>query len=108
MNPRNSSVGAFAFAIVLALASAPDATAQAWPSKQVRVVIAFPPGGGTDITGRMLAKKFTAITSAEMREHFKRDGADAVGSTPEELGALFGREVARYKKIIESAKVRAD
>jgi tripartite-type tricarboxylate transporter receptor subunit TctC len=41
--------------------SAPGAQAQSYPSKQIRVVIAFPPGGPTDAIGRVifneLAKK---------------------------------------------------
>ena len=38
---------------------ASNAAAQAWPAKPVRVVIAFAPGGGTDIMGRLLSKKFS-------------------------------------------------
>ncbi|MET0542972.1 MAG: tripartite tricarboxylate transporter substrate-binding protein, partial [Variovorax sp.] len=33
------------------------ASAQAWPSKPVRVVIPFPPGGTLDTVGRALAQK---------------------------------------------------
>jgi len=49
-----------------------------------------------------------ALNSPEMRDLLTKDGADPVGSTPEELAALFGREVARYAKIIAAAKVQAD
>lgn len=38
---------------VLALPAA--ARAQAWPSRPVRIVIAYPPGGSTDVLGRTLA-----------------------------------------------------
>ena len=31
------------------------ARAQAWPSRPVRIVIAYPPGGSTDVLGRTLA-----------------------------------------------------
>ena len=48
-----------AVSVMLALGSACDAAAQAWPAKQVRMVVAFPPGGGTDIAARMLAKKYS-------------------------------------------------
>ena len=42
---------------VAALALASAAHGQAYPSKPVRMIVAYPPGGGTDIVGRMLAQK---------------------------------------------------
>jgi len=44
----------FAFA---ALAVPAAVHAQVYPSKPVRMIVAYPPGGGTDIVGRMLAQK---------------------------------------------------
>ena len=37
------------------------AFAQAWPSKPVRIVVAYPPGGGIDVLGRQLADKLTGM-----------------------------------------------
>ena len=34
--------------------------AHAWPTKPVRIVVAYPPGGGIDVLGRQLAEKLTA------------------------------------------------
>ena len=38
---------------------APLAVAQTYPAKTVRMIVAYPPGGGTDIVGRLIAQKFT-------------------------------------------------
>jgi tripartite-type tricarboxylate transporter receptor subunit TctC len=40
------------------VASPMPAAAQQWPEKTVRILIPFPPGGGTDIQGRVLATVF--------------------------------------------------
>jgi len=205
MNVSVASGAASAAAIVFAVAFAPHAGAQAWPAKTVRIVMPFPPGGGTDQMGRLFAKRFTEtfgqtffaenrpgaggligaeivaksppdgytilVTTAslsvnaslhrkltfdplkdlapvswlvsvplllaahpsvpaktpqedivaklhaetvkglalfEVRKHLTTDGAEPVGSTPEELGVFFGREVAKYAKIIARANIRAD
>ena len=42
------------------LSFAAAATAQSWPVKPVRIVVAYPPGGGIDVLGRQLAEKLTA------------------------------------------------
>src|SRR2546430_16598135 len=44
--------------LVLALAAG-TAYAQSWPAKPVRIVVAYPPGGGIDVMARQLADKLT-------------------------------------------------
>lgn len=43
----------------LAIAAAGPAGAQQYPSKPIRMIIGFPPGGGTDIVGRIVGQKLS-------------------------------------------------
>ncbi len=43
----------------IALALVAQVHAQQYPTKPVRLIVAYPPGGGTDIVGRMMAQKLS-------------------------------------------------
>ena len=43
---------------ILAYAAAP-AYAQAWPARTIRIIVPFPPGGGNDVVGRLIAQKLS-------------------------------------------------
>ena len=38
---------------------APNSLAQSYPSKPIRLIVGYPPGGGTDATARVIAQKLT-------------------------------------------------
>jgi tripartite-type tricarboxylate transporter receptor subunit TctC len=44
----------------------------------------------------------------EVKERFAREGAEPVGSTPEEFGAFIKSEMAKYAKLIKAAGIRAE
>ena len=47
----------FAFIVTLACLSALPALAQEYPAKQIRLVVSFPAGGGSDLVARVVAQK---------------------------------------------------
>jgi tripartite-type tricarboxylate transporter receptor subunit TctC len=103
---RSLAVG---LAIIAWFAAGP-AAAQAWPTKSVRIVVPFGPGGGTDIQGRLLGKKFTE----SMGQTFVVDnragaagliGAEIIAKAPSDghnvlfTTASLAVNVSLYKKI---------
>lgn len=48
----------FAFTLPVALGSGP-VHAQAWPAKPLRIIVPFPPGGGTDLVARSVAARLS-------------------------------------------------
>jgi len=84
--------------------------AQSWPAKPVRVLIPFAPGGGTDIQGRLLGRKFyesmgqtfvienragaSGLIGAELIARSPADGYNILFTT-----ASLSVNVSLYKKI---------
>jgi tripartite-type tricarboxylate transporter receptor subunit TctC len=81
--------------LLLSLALSP-LRAQTYPSKPVRLVVGFAPGGGTDIVARLLAQKLTEATGQPFVVDNKAGatgmiGAKAVATSPADgYTLLFG------------------
>ena len=71
------------FGIAL-LASAITAQAQSYPSKPIRLIVPFPPGGGTDATARILAQALAETAGWQM---VVENRAGATGRIGTELAA---------------------
>ena len=57
--------------------SASAASAQAWPTRPVRLVVPFPPGGATDVNARMIAKEVENVLGQPLVID-NRGGANAI------------------------------
>lgn len=62
---------------VLALLPVFTAQAQEWPARPVKVIVPFPPGGGTDTVARPLTAKLTQLTG----QQFVIDNRGGAGGT---------------------------
>jgi len=77
---RNHFLRATFAALALAAASSGFAQAQPWPSRPVRVVIPFPPGGTLDTVGRLLAQKLGEQTGQPFIVENRPGGNGVIGA----------------------------
>jgi tripartite-type tricarboxylate transporter receptor subunit TctC len=68
----------------------------------------FPAGTPREIITRYHAEMMKVLKDPEVRALMERDGSEPLGSTPEEFGAYFKREVDKYAKVIKAAGAQAD
>jgi tripartite-type tricarboxylate transporter receptor subunit TctC len=67
-------------AVAVATAMCASAGAQSWPSRPVRIIAPFPPGGGTDTVARLLALKFTEQIGGSFVVENRPGAAGVVGA----------------------------
>jgi tripartite-type tricarboxylate transporter receptor subunit TctC len=70
---------------VLTLAATPAAYAQDYPTRPLRIVVAFPPGGPTDFVGRIVAEKMTSLLGQRVY----------IDNKPGANGTMGGGDVAK-------------
>ena len=66
----------FAFLAAIAL----NAHAQGWPSKPVRFIVPFPPGGATDVAARSVADKLSKALNQQVVVDNRAGASGAIGS----------------------------
>jgi len=67
--------------VAAALASSVCRSQDAWPSKPVKIVVAFGPGGTADVLGRSLAAELSAAFSQQFYVENKPGNSGSVGSS---------------------------
>jgi tripartite-type tricarboxylate transporter receptor subunit TctC len=60
------------------------------------------------VVKRLADEAAKAAKSAAVAERFKADDAEAIGSTPQEYADFVAKEQARWKEVIQKAKIKID
>jgi tripartite-type tricarboxylate transporter receptor subunit TctC len=102
-----------AFGVLLAAATAlPVGAAAAWPERPVRIIIPWPPGGSTDIVGRILAAELTNRLKQQVLIDNRAGAGSIVGlqiatAAPPD-GYTFMMTSTAYGFLIDKPKVPVD
>lgn len=102
-----------AVALLLAsIALAPAAAGAAWPEKSIRVIVPWPPGGSTDIVGRLLAAELTPRLKQQVIIDNRAGAGSIVGlqiatAAPPD-GYTFMMTSTAYGFLIDKPKVPVD
>jgi len=60
------------------------------------------------VVDRLNAALNTVLNEPEIRERLLAQGSEAVGGTPEQLGAVVNAELPKWAKLVKDAGIKAD
>ena len=98
--------------LLVSVALVPATAAAAWPEKSIRVIIPWPPGGSTDIVGRLLAAELTPRLKQQVIIDNRAGAGSIVGlqiatAAPPD-GYTFMMTSTAYGFLIDKPKVPVD
>jgi tripartite-type tricarboxylate transporter receptor subunit TctC len=67
-----------------------------------------PAGTPREIVVKLNAEINRALASEELKEFIRREGAEPAPMTPEAFGAVIASDIARWKKLAQTADIRAE
>jgi len=111
---KSLALCSLAVALSAAVLVPDSAVAQAWPSKPVRIIVPFGPGGGTDIQARVLTTVFHESTGQTFVVE-NRAGASgligaeiAAGSPPDGYTILFSTATLTINTTLYGSRMKTD
>ena len=111
MNWKSLSLKTLALSVA-SLILAPIAPAASWPERPIRIIIPWPPGGSTDIVGRLLAAELTPRLKQQVVIDNRAGAGSIVGlqiatAAPPD-GYTFMMTSTAYGFLIDKPKVPVD
>ncbi len=67
-----------------------------------------PAGMPKPVLAKVNAEVARILQSPEVKKVFERDGADVVGNSPEQFGAVLKAEIAKWMKVAKAAGIKAE
>jgi tripartite-type tricarboxylate transporter receptor subunit TctC len=67
-----------------------------------------PAGAPREVVARIAGEIGKILRAPEVKERFSTLGAEPVGSSPDEFAAFVRSEIAKWRKVVEFAKIQAD
>jgi len=88
--------------VTIAEAGVPGFDAPLW------YAILGPAGVSDELVAKLNTSFKSILAMRDVRERFSSNGVDATWSTPAELATHIGREIEKWRKVIQSAGIRPD
>ena len=70
--------------------------------------VARRPADVAELLARLNGEMNRIITVPETRQTMSQQGADPLGSTPEEFAAVIAVDIAKWKKVVAAAGIKPD